>query len=152
MATMDELYQGVIIEHDRSPRNFGRLERPSHTAEARNPLCGDELALDLRLSAEGTIDEVAFEGRGCAVSKASASMLTVAVKGRTTGEARELATQFTALLTGKPADQKLLGKLGVFAGLASYPMRVKCATMAWHALLSALPTEKLEIGDRRSEG
>lgn len=138
MATMDQLYQSVIIEHDRSPRNFRKLEAPTHHVEARNPLCGDEVNLEFVVDAEGRITDVGFQGRGCAVSKASASMLTTAIKGKTIAEARELADQFQALLTGKGADEAALGKLKVFAGLAAYPMRVKCATMAWHGLKDAL--------------
>ncbi len=137
MATMDQLYQSVIIEHDRSPRNFRKLDAPTHHVEARNPLCGDEVNLELVVDAEGRITDVGFQGRGCAVSKASASMLTTAIKGKSVAEARELADQFQALLTGKGADEASLGKLKVFAGLAAYPMRVKCATMAWHALKDA---------------
>ncbi len=137
MATMDELYQSVIIEHDRSPRNFRKVEGATHHAEARNPLCGDEVDLEFRLDDNGRIVDVGFQGRGCAVSKASASMLTTTVKGKTRAEALELATRFTALLTGKPVEGEL-GKLAVFAGLAAYPMRVKCATMPWHALKEAM--------------
>lgn len=138
MATMGELYQSVIIEHDRSPRNFRKLAEPTHHAEARNPLCGDEVDLELRVDADGRITEVGFQGRGCAVSKASASMLTAAVQGKTVAEARELADHFVALLTGKGDADAALGKLKVFAGLAAYPMRVKCATMPWHALKEAI--------------
>lgn len=138
MATMDQLYQGVIIEHDRSPRNFRKLDAPTHHIEARNPLCGDEVSLELRVDEEGTIVEAAFQGRGCAVSKASASMLTVAVQGKTRAEARELARQFQALMLGEGADEAALGKLKVFGGLSAYPMRVKCATMVWHSLREIL--------------
>jgi nitrogen fixation NifU-like protein len=138
MGTMDELYQSVIIEHDRSPRNFRKLDNPTHHAEGHNPLCGDEVELEFEVGPDGTITEVAFQGRGCAVSKASASMLTTALKGRTPAEARELGEAFHALLTGKPVDESMLGKLKVFKGLAAYPMRIKCATMPWHAMKEAL--------------
>jgi nitrogen fixation NifU-like protein len=138
MASMDQLYQSVIIEHDRSPRNFRKLEAPTHHAEGRNPLCGDQVELEFVVGDDGTITEAAFQGRGCAVSKASASMLTTAVKGKTVAEAGALAKEFHALLTGGTADEASLGKLKVFAGLAAYPMRVKCATMAWHAMNEAL--------------
>lgn len=138
MATMDELYQSVIIEHDRSPRNFRRLDAPTHQAEGHNPLCGDEVAIELRLDADGRIAEVGFQGRGCAVSKASASMMTTALAGLTPSEALELADRFQAVLTGKREGDPALGKLKVFQGLAAYPMRVKCATMPWHALREAL--------------
>lgn len=138
MASMDQLYQSVIIEHDRSPRNFRKLDAPTHHAEGRNPLCGDQVEVEFTVDAEGRITEAAFQGRGCAVSKASASMLTTAVKGKTVAEAEALAKEFHALLTGGTADEATLGKLKVFAGLAAYPMRVKCATMAWHAMKEAL--------------
>lgn len=146
MATMDELYQSVIIEHDRSPRNFRKLEAPTHHVEARNPLCGDEVDLELQVDAEGRINDAGFQGRGCAVSKASASMLTTAIKGKSVVEARELADRFQALLTGKPVDGDL-GKLTVFGGLAAYPMRVKCATMAWHALKDAISEQRTANSD-----
>ena len=142
MATMDQLYQGVIIEHDRSPRNFRKLDAPTHHLEARNPLCGDEVSLELIVDDQDRIIDAAFQGRGCAVSKASASMLTVAVKGKTRAEARELAEEFKALMRGEPVDETRLGKLKVFAGLSAYPMRVKCATMVWHALNEALQNSK----------
>lgn len=138
MATMDEMYQTLIIEHDRSPRNFKKLEAPTHHAEGRNPLCGDEVSLDLRLDDAGRITEVGFQGQGCAVSKASASMMTTAIQGKTVDEALALFDAFHAMLTGKPADKESLGKLKAFAGLAVYPMRVKCATMAWHVLKETL--------------
>jgi nitrogen fixation NifU-like protein len=138
MATMDQLYQSVIIEHDRSPRNFRKLDTPTHHAEGHNPLCGDEVELEFVVDAEGRIVEAAFQGRGCAVSKASASMLTMAVQGKTVDEARELGLLFQALLKHEPTDEARLGKLKVFAGLGAYPMRVKCATMAWHAMKEAL--------------
>lgn len=137
MATMDQLYQSVIIEHDRSPRNFRTLDAPTHHAEGRNPLCGDEVSLQFMVDENGIVTDAAFQGRGCAVSKASASMLTTAVMGRTVAEAGDLAREFLALVTGKDADQATLGKLKVFGGLAAYPMRVKCATMPWHAMKEA---------------
>ncbi len=140
MATMAELYQSVIIEHDRSPRNFRRLEAPTHHAEGHNPLCGDEVAIELTVDATGHISEVGFQGRGCAVSKASASMMTVAVQGLSPAEAGELARRFQAFLTSDAVDPASLGKLAVFGGLRAYPMRVKCATMPWHALKEAFRT------------
>ncbi len=141
MAGMDEMYQTLIIEHDRSPRNFKRLEAPTHHAEGRNPLCGDEVSLDLTLDAEGRIAEVGFQGQGCAVSRASSSMMTTAIKGKTVPEALELFDQFHAMLTGQPGERDALGKLVAFQGLSVYPMRVKCATMVWHTLKEALKQE-----------
>lgn len=142
MATMNELYQGVIIEHDRSPRNYRTLAEATHRAEGTNPLCGDEVSLELLVDAEGVIADIAFQGRGCAVSKASASLLTTAVQGKSVAEARELFNGFHGLLTGTPVPGAKLGKLEVFAGLAAYPMRVKCATLAWHAMKQALDSAK----------
>jgi len=138
MATMAELYQSAIIEHDRSPRNFRRLEAPSHRAAGTNPMCGDEVAVELQLDADGRIADVGFQGRGCAISRASASMMTGALQGKTTAEAQELFDRFHALMTGGEVDSTQLGKLVAFAGLAEFPMRVKCATLAWHAMRTAL--------------
>lgn len=138
MATMNEMYQTIIIEHDRSPRNYRTLEAPTHHGEGRNPLCGDEMSLQLVVDADGVITDVGFQGRGCAVSKASSSMMTAAIKGKTVPEAMELFEQFHALLTGKDADRSALGKLIAFEGLGAYPMRVKCATMGWHVLKESL--------------
>jgi nitrogen fixation NifU-like protein len=150
MATMDQLYQSVIIEHDRSPRNYRKLDAPTHHAEGHNPLCGDEVELEFVVGPDGKIVEAGFQGRGCAVSKASASMLTMAVQGKTVEEARELGTLFQALLKHEPTDEAKLGKLKVFAGLGAYPMRVKCATMAWHAMREALaPREKQEASSEK---
>ena len=142
MATLNELYQSVIIEHDRSPRNFRILVAPTHHAEGRNPLCGDEVSLELQVDTDGRIVDVAFQGSGCAVSKASASLLTTAVAGKTVTEAQELFEGFHGLLTGHPVPGAKLGKLEVFAGLAAYPMRVKCATLPWHAMKQALGEKK----------
>jgi len=141
MATLAELYQSVIVEHDRSPRNFRALEHPSHRAEGRNPLCGDEIAVELQIDPDGRIDEIGFQGRGCAISRASASMMTAALKGRTVTEAKALFAGFHALLTGGDPGIEL-GKLEVFRGVAQYPMRVKCATLPWHAMNEALGDER----------
>jgi nitrogen fixation NifU-like protein len=138
MATSDEMYQAVIIEHARSPRNYQPLATPTHHCDGRNPLCGDEISLDLSIDDHGRIADVGFQGQGCAISKASASMMTAAIKGKTVAEARELFQRFHALVTGEPTDEKALGKLVAFKGVAGYPMRVKCATMGWHVLIEAL--------------
>jgi nitrogen fixation NifU-like protein len=151
MATMDQLYQSVIIEHDRSPRNFRTLGAPTHHAEGRNPLCGDEVSVQFVVDENGVVTDAAFQGRGCAVSKASASMLTAAVMGRTVAEAGDLTREFLALMTGKDADETKLGKLKVFGGLAAYPMRVKCATMAWHAMREALRRETRYENEKRDK-
>jgi nitrogen fixation NifU-like protein len=141
MATMEELYQSVIIEHDRSPRNFRVLAAPSHRAAGTNPMCGDEVSVELQLDAEGRITDIGFQGRGCAISRASASMMTAALQGKTTAEARELFEKFHALMTSAGAEDTMLGKLVAFRGLAEFPMRVKCATLAWHAMKQALSRE-----------
>ncbi len=141
MQASEEMYQAVIIEHARSPRNYKVLAAPSHHCDGRNPLCGDEVSLDLSIDAEGRITDVGFQGQGCAISKASASMMTAAIKGRTVTEARELFERFHALLTGEPVDEAALGKLVAFKGVAAYPIRVKCATMAWHVMMDALQKE-----------
>ena len=143
MSALNELYQEVILDHNRRPRNFHRLERPTHEAEGFNPLCGDRLNLYLQVE-DDTITDVGFEGSGCAISKASASLMTDRVKGCTVGEARDLFTRFQRMVT-TPTGQEVedLGKLSVLAGVREFPVRVKCASLAWHTLKAAL--------DRRPE-
>jgi nitrogen fixation NifU-like protein len=143
MATSDEMYQAVIIEHARSPRNFKPLATPTHHCDGRNPLCGDEVSLDLSVNDEERITDVGFQGQGCAISKASVSMMTAAIKGKTVTEARELFERFHALVTGEPVDEAALGKLVAFKGVAAYPMRVKCATMGWHVMMEALENKSI---------
>jgi len=140
MPDLRELYQEVILDHSRSPRNFRRMEGATRTVEGYNPLCGDRLTLYLRLEGD-RIADASFEGQGCAISKASASMMTVAVKGKTKEEALALFDGFHAMLTapkGAPFDAQALGKLAIFSGVAEFPIRVKCATMGWHTLKAAL--------------
>jgi nitrogen fixation NifU-like protein len=135
---LDDLYQSLILDHNRRPRNLGPLEDANRTARGRNPLCGDECTLWLRVE-DDVVADVRFVGTGCAISKASASVLTTVVKGRTTAEAGVLFDRFHALVTGQPAEvAELPRSLAAFAGVARFPMRVKCASMAWHALRSAL--------------
>jgi nitrogen fixation NifU-like protein len=142
MSDLRDLYQEVILDHNRSPRNFGTLE-PARAQQGHNPLCGDRLTLYLQVE-DGRIRDVRFVGTGCAISKASASMMTEAVKGRTVEEARALFDDFHAMLThesGTAADEAVLarlGKLAVFQGVSDYPARVKCATLAWHTLQAGL--------------
>lgn len=136
------LYQEVILDHNKSPRNFRAMEGANRSALGHNPLCGDQLTLYVKVD-DDTIRDIAFQGKGCAISKASASLLTESVKGKTTADAEALFTRFHELLTGPPdvkADTqgKVLGKLTVFAGVREFPVRVKCATLAWHTLHSAL--------------
>lgn len=134
------LYQEVIVDHGRRPRNFRRIEEATRTAEGFNPLCGDQLKLYVKL-ADGVIADIAFEGAGCAISKASASLMTAAVKGRRPEEALALFRRVHALLTEEgqgEAGSGDIGKLAVLAGVRQFPVRVKCATLAWHTLRSAL--------------
>lgn len=144
MEDLRDLYQEVILDHNKRPRNFGPLEDASHSADGHNPLCGDQLRVFLRLEGD-TVREVSFEGSGCAISTASASLMTESVKGRTLAEAERLFEEFHELLTGDPsvvgkASQEL-GKLAVFSGVREFPVRVKCATLAWHTLKAALKSK-----------
>lgn len=140
MSELQELYQSLILDHNRTPRNFGTLEGADRHAEGYNPLCGDQVAVDLKLDGD-RIADIKFSGNGCAISKASASLMTTAVKGKTLAEAEALFSGFHGLVTGTavPEDpKKTLGKLAIFAGVAEFPVRVKCATLAWHALHDAM--------------
>ena len=142
MSDLSELYQEVILDHNRRPRNFRALARASHSAEGYNPLCGDRLTLYLKLTGD-TIDDVSFEGSGCAISKASASLMTDAVKGRTRAEAQALFERFHRMVT-TPPDQPVeeMGKLSSLAGVREFPIRVKCASLAWHTLKAAFSNER----------
>ncbi len=137
-----ELYQEVILDHSKKPRNFHALEDATHEAKGHNPLCGDRLTLYLIMDGD-VIQDVAFEGAGCAISTASASMLTETLKGTTEEEAEAIFEAFHDQVTGKdaPNDGSKLGKLAVFGGVRDYPVRVKCATLAWHTLRAALAKE-----------
>ena len=136
MATMSELYQSVILDHNRAPRNYRRMEDADRRAEGNNPMCGDQLSVWLKLGPGDTIEDV---GSGCAISKASASLMTMAVKGKQRTEALDLFERFHALVTGtSAANPENLGKLAVFSGVAQFPIRVKCASLSWHALKAAL--------------
>lgn len=139
-AALDALYQEIILDHNRRPRNFHALPGATCTAEGKNPNCGDQLTVWLRLDAD-RVTAVSFQGVGCAISKASASLMTQAVKGKTRDEAVALFEKVRRLLTGEetsPAAQKELGQLRALAGVAKFPMRVKCASLAWHAMKSAM--------------
>ena len=138
MTDLRDLYQEVIIEHTRHPRNFGELEPRTHEADGYNPLCGDKVVIQLRVEGD-RVSDVRFEGEGCSISTASASLMTEAVKGRTLAEASELFERFHQLVTKQPASEPpALGKLAVMGGVRDYPVRVKCATLAWHTLRAAL--------------
>ena len=139
MSDLRELYQEVILDHNRSPRNFGPLKGADLRADGHNPLCGDRLSVALKVE-DGLVTDVRFEGSGCAISKASASLMTERIKGQTIDEARALFDRFHRLLTDHtaPTDDAALGKLAVFAGVRDYPARVKCAVLAWHTLRAAV--------------
>lgn len=140
-----ELYQQTILEHNRNPRNFRKIETPSHWAEGYNPLCGDHLNVYLNVNEKGIIDDISFDGSGCAISKASASMMTAAVKGKSVDTAKGLFEQFHKLVVGelKPdREANTLDKLAVFSGIWQYPARVKCAVLCWHTLKGALDKAK----------
>ena len=134
---LTDLYRDVILDHNRRPRNFGALEQANALAEGFNPLCGDRLTVRLNL-ADDRIENIRFEGQGCAISTASASLMTEAVKGKTRGEALALFDRVHRLLTDDAADAEDLGKLAALSGVREYPARVKCASLCWHTLASAL--------------
>ncbi len=140
MSDLRDLYQDVILEHSKAPRNYRELAAANHKAEGFNPLCGDHFTVYLDLENDA-IRDISFQGSGCAISKASASMMTQILKGKSKADAEKLFEIFHAMVTGKaPADgsQPELGKLAVFSGVSEFPVRVKCATLAWHALHAAL--------------
>jgi nitrogen fixation NifU-like protein len=141
MNDLRELYQTVILDHNKAPRNFGELEDASSRADGNNPLCGDKLTVYVKVSDEGRVEDVRFLGAGCAISTASASLMTEFAKGRTLDEIQETFDRFHELVTGNPSEQAEapeLGKLAVFSGVREYPARVKCATLSWHTLQAAL--------------
>jgi nitrogen fixation protein NifU and related proteins len=144
--SLNELYQNVILEHNRSPRNYHAMDDADHKAEGHNPLCGDRLTVWVRLE-DDVIQDASFQGSGCAISKASASLMTTAVKGRTRREAEELFGRFHRLVTGAldPAEAETLGKLAVFSGVSEFPVRVKCASLSWHTLKAALDAPGLTV-------
>ena len=137
MSDLNDLYQEVILDHNRRPRNFHPLADASHSAEGYNPLCGDRLTLYLKVDGN-RIADVSFEGAGCAISKASASMMTADVKGKTQHEIEERFERFHKMVTGDASQAASLGKLAALAGVSEFPVRVKCATLCWHTLRSAL--------------
>lgn len=142
---LSDLYQEVILDHSKSPRNFRRIEHANYTAKGYNPLCGDEVMLYLVVDDAGTIREIAFEGSGCAISKASASLLTSALQGKSKEEVKEIFDKVHEMVTTGKADQEGLGKLTVFAGVHKFPSRVKCAILPWHAAVAAVDGEKTEV-------
>ncbi|HEV7699694.1 MAG TPA: SUF system NifU family Fe-S cluster assembly protein [Pyrinomonadaceae bacterium] len=140
MSDLNELYQETILEHNKNPRNFREIEDADQTADGNNPLCGDALRVYVKLDGD-TVTDVAFKGSGCAISKASASMMTQAVKGRSREEAEELFNEFHGMVTGgidPEAEETHLGRLTIFSGVLEFPARVKCASLSWHTLNAAL--------------
>lgn len=141
MSEYNELYQQVILEHNKKPRNFAVLECANHYALGKNPLCGDQFAVYLDVDDNGTIQDISFQGNGCAIAKASASLMTMNVKGKSEAEAKVLKDEFQKMVTGQldpKSQENHLGRLSIFEGVKEYPVRVKCATLAWHTLDAAL--------------
>lgn len=139
MSDLRELYQEVILDHHKKPRNFRKLPAPARHVEGVNPLCGDKMTVYVQME-DDVVKDVSFEGSGCAISTASASLMTESLKGKTRAEAEALFQQFHNLLTGRNQgeDARPLGKLAVFSGVREFPVRVKCATLAWHTFHAAL--------------
>lgn len=144
MSELSELYQQVILDHNKKPRNFHKLETANRTAEGYNPLCGDQLVVYMQLEDEA-IKDISFEGSGCAISKAAASMMTQSVKGKTKQEAETLFNEFHRMVTGEldeESEPNHLGRLTIFAGVRDFPARVKCASLSWHTMHAALKGEE----------
>lgn len=144
MSDISDLYREVILDHNKSPRNFRRMENPDRQAEGYNPLCGDQITVFLKMQ-DGVIQEITFQGSGCAISKASASMMTASVKGKTRSEAEQMFADVHKMLTGEmniEAGLERLGKLAALSGVCNFPARVKCASLSWHTLRSALTGER----------
>uniref|UniRef100_A0A832G802 SUF system NifU family Fe-S cluster assembly protein n=1 Tax=Ignavibacterium album TaxID=591197 RepID=A0A832G802_9BACT len=143
-----ELYQQVILDHNKAPRNFRKIEDASNFAEGYNPLCGDNVTVYMKIDENNVIQDISFQGSGCAISKASASLMTSMLKGKTVEEAEKLFNNFHDLVTDKLGDKpnlNNLGKLAVFAGVREFPARVKCASLAWHTMLSALHNKNEKV-------
>ncbi|HEX9640123.1 MAG TPA: SUF system NifU family Fe-S cluster assembly protein [Candidatus Krumholzibacteria bacterium] len=143
MSDLDDLYQDIVLDHGNRPRNFRVMEAPDHEAEGYNPLCGDRIHLYLQVE-DGVIADLSIQGSGCAISTASASLLTEVLRGKTEAEARELFDEVHTMITGDPtagrsdAEVEQLGKLAALSGVRQFPARVKCATLVWHTLIKAL--------------
>ncbi|MDA3844121.1 MAG: SUF system NifU family Fe-S cluster assembly protein [Candidatus Kapabacteria bacterium] len=140
---LNDLYQEVILDHNKNPRNFGDMHDANHSAAGHNPLCGDHIDVDLKVK-DGIIEDVKFHGAGCAISKASASIMTTTLIGQSVEEAKEMFKQFVDIVTTDPEeeiDTLNLGKLAVFCGVREFPARVKCASLAWHTMKNALDDE-----------
>ena len=148
MSELRELYQEVILDHNKKPRNFGALETANRHADGHNPLCGDQISVYLKLNGD-VIEDIRFQGQGCAISKASASMMTSALKGKTLPEAEAIFESFHEMVAGpeelEEEEVEALGKLAVFSGVREYPARVKCASLAWHTLHAALENDEQPV-------
>ena len=145
MSELNDLYQDVILDHNKNPRNFREIETATNTADGNNPLCGDALRVYVAME-DDRVKDVAFKGSGCAISKASASMMTQIVKGKSKEEAETLFHEFQNMVTGEldaETDENSLGKLKIFAGVLEFPARVKCASLSWHTLHAALNDEEI---------
>jgi nitrogen fixation NifU-like protein len=143
MSELSDLYQQVILDHNKKPRNFRKLEAANRTAEGYNPLCGDQLTVYMQLEDE-TVRDISFEGSGCAISKAAASMMTQSIKGKTRQEAEKLFDEFHRMVTGQLDEETApnnLGRLTIFSGVRDFPARVKCASLSWHTMHAALNNE-----------
>ena len=141
MFSLGDLYKQVIIDHTKTPRNFGKLEPCSHDAEGFNPLCGDQLHVYLQINDDNIIEDVKFEGQGCSISTASASLMTENLKGKSIDEFKHMFDAFHDMATADmdtPPDEETLGKLAVLAGVKEFPSRIKCATLCWHTVKSAI--------------
>ncbi len=146
MNELDDLYQEILLDHYRAPRNFGPLPECDHEAEGHNPLCGDRVSVRVKLDGD-RLAELKFEGSGCAISTASASMMTEALRGKSRQEVESLFERFRALVTGEgdPGNPETLGELAALEGVREFPMRVKCATLAWHTLKAALESSGTKV-------
>ena len=143
-----ELYQQVILDHNKSPRNFRLIDHPTNHAEGYNPLCGDNINVFLSVNDKGIIEDISFQGSGCAISKASASLMTSMLKGKSVEEAENIFNKFHELVTDKLGDNPdidELGKLAVFGGVREFPARVKCASLAWHTMINALHNKNEKV-------
>ena len=140
MSYLDDLYQEIILDHSKKPRNFKELSGANHKADGYNPLCGDKVSVYLKLE-DGFVEDISFMGSGCAISTASASLMTETLKGKSLGEVETLFKNFHNLVTGKSSTSTELAKLAVFHGVSQFPVRVKCATLVWHTLQAAIKSK-----------
>lgn len=150
MSELTDLYQEVILDHSRKPRNFRILSEANHSAEGKNPLCGDHFTIYVNLEND-RIKEITFQGSGCAISKAAASIMTDQVRGKTVEEAQKQFSEYQKMVTTGEADEESLGKLYAFSGVHNFPMRVKCAVLPWHAMIASLKSDTKVVTTEESE-